>query len=178
MPGLLDVVPSLPIGTAPAKQSPKLDSTWSEIFGASPFGAPKPEPASRQEPTPAPQQSQTPQAGMADAARACISAELACAAWLSAALRRNNLDKWRGCIALTLDCLDISAATGKILTRGLDSDPAVLAALLEACANACATCGAECHRLAAGHPLCLTCGDVCLRAQLECERVANLMRLQ
>lgn len=184
MSNLLDVVPSFPIGPPSSEQSPKAEKSWSEIFGGSPFRAPKPELAP--EPAPEPKPAPTPQpaqplaadpvhAGMAEAARACVAAELACAAWLSAALRRSNLDKWRGCIALTLDCLDVCAATGKILTRGLDSDPAVLAALLDACASACATCGAECHRLGTGYPLCLTCGDVCLRTQLECARLSKLM---
>lgn len=117
-----------------------------------------------------------PPPGFGDAARACISAELACGAWVSAALRRSNLDRWRECIARTLDCLEICATTAKVLTRNLDSDPEVLRSLLEACARACGACGAECHRLAEGYPLCRTCADVCKGCEAACAQA--LRRLE
>jgi hypothetical protein len=123
-----------------------------------------------------PIQPSTPPANLVDCAKACISAELACGAWAAVALRGANLDRLRACLSLSLDCGDICSTTGKLLARNLQSDPMVLRAQLEACARACATCGAECHRLAGAHPLSKTCAETCHRCEQACDRLVQELR--
>jgi hypothetical protein len=108
---------------------------------------------------------------LVECAKACISAELACSATAAGVLRGSNIDRLRSCFSLCLDTADICGTTGKLLTRNLDSDPEVLRAILEACARASATCGAECLRYGAVHALCKTCADTCHDCERECDRL-------
>jgi hypothetical protein len=117
-------------------------------------------------------------ADFAQAAKACISADLACGAWAAIVARATRPERLRACLALTLDCIEISTTTAKLLTRNLESDPEVLEAQLEACARACATCGAECERQAAESPLARSCAMACHHCEQECDRAAQKLRAE
>ena len=62
------------------------------------------------------------------------------------------------CIRTNLDCVDICAATGKILSRYAGSDTAIARSILEACRTACRACAEECERHASMHRHCKLCG--------------------
>jgi hypothetical protein len=75
----------------------------------------------------------------------------------------------RACIRLNLDCAAICAATGSIASRQTLTDAAVLRAAIEACAEICRCCGAECRRHAEHHEHCRVCAEACE----DCEQACN-----
>ena len=98
---------------------------------------------------------------------ACVSCELACNACADACLVEPDIDKLRRCIRLNLDCLDICAATARLLSRRQTVDRH-LQAQLETCARVCASCGEECRRHAASHEHCRVCADACRWCEQQC----------
>jgi hypothetical protein len=58
------------------------------------------------------------------------------------------------CIRTDLDCADICAATGAVLSRHTGYDANITKSLLEACRVACASCAAECESHASMHVHC------------------------
>jgi hypothetical protein len=69
-----------------------------------------------------------------------------------------------------LDCADICLATGKIVSRRTETDPAMPRAALQACATSCKVCGDECERHGRhGTEHCRVCAEACRR----CERACN-----
>src|SRR5918992_974804 len=73
----------------------------------------------------------------------CAQACMSCADACLAEERMRDLVR---CIRLNLDCADICAATGSVLTRQTAFDAQLARSLLESCAEACRTCAEECER--------------------------------
>jgi hypothetical protein len=72
------------------------------------------------------------------------------------------------CIRLNLDCADVCAATGKVLSRQTANNANVARALLEACRVACQACGEECEAHAEQHGHCKVCAEACRRCEAAC----------
>jgi hypothetical protein len=49
------------------------------------------------------------------------------------------------CVRL-IDCADVCATTGNVLSREVEFDPALAKAIVQACVAACRVCGDECER--------------------------------
>jgi hypothetical protein len=109
-------------------------------------------------------------AALASCRQACAECELACLACADACLNEEHVARLRRCISLDLDCADICAATARLLSRE-SVDLKLLRALVEACARACATCGAECELHAPEHEHCRFCAALCRDCAERCGRV-------
>jgi hypothetical protein len=71
-------------------------------------------------------------------------------------------------IRLNLDCADICAGVGRVLTRQTEIDLSVVWAAIEACVVVCGVCASECERHAAHHDHCRVCAEVCRRCEQAC----------
>jgi hypothetical protein len=69
------------------------------------------------------------------------------------------------CIRTNLDCVDICAATGKILSRHTGYDANVTRAVLAACRATCKACADECESHAQMHEDCRVCAEACRRCE-------------
>ena len=105
---------------------------------------------------------------------ACYACAQACTACADACLGEADIEPLRRCIRLDLDCADICAASGAILTRRTETDERGLIAVLEACALICDLCGHECQLHAGHHAHCRVCATACRRCEQAC-REALLM---
>jgi hypothetical protein len=101
----------------------------------------------------------------------CFSCASTCVMCADACLGEKNLESLVGCIRLNQDCADVCLATGRILSRQVDPDWAVIRTQVEACAAACRSCGAECERHASHHEHCKTCAESCRRCEQACQQV-------
>jgi Domain of Unknown Function (DUF326) len=73
------------------------------------------------------------------------------------------------CIRLNLDCADICAATGRVVSRQTEYDANVTRTQLEACITACRSCADECEQHAAHMEHCRVCAEQCRRCEKACE---------
>jgi len=95
----------------------------------------------------------------------------ACTACADACLRESDVEDLRACIRLNLDCADICETTARVLSRHTGFDANLARATLEACAQACRSCGDECARHAAMHEHCRVCADACRRCEKACHEL-------
>ena len=79
------------------------------------------------------------------------------------------------CIRTNLDCADVCAATGTVLSRRSGSDPTVIRAVLEACRAACTACADECGQHANMHEHCCICAEACRRCEQACAQLLGLL---
>lgn len=77
------------------------------------------------------------------------------------------------CIRLNLDCADVCAATGSLLSRQTAADWTVLQRQLEACLVACEVCGNECEKHADMHEHCRVCADACANCAQACRQMLD-----
>lgn len=105
---------------------------------------------------------------LAECIAACFECAQVCTACADACLAEEMVAELALCIRTDLDCADVSAATGRVLTRRTAFDADTARALLEACATACATCADECERHAGMHDHCRICAEVCRRCEEAC----------
>lgn len=108
---------------------------------------------------------------LAECIEACFACEQACVACADACLGESQVDMLKRCIRQNLDCADICAATGRILSRQFESDAHVLRGLLELCMRSCATCGAECRNHSSEHEHCKVCAEACQRCEERCRKM-------
>ena len=87
---------------------------------------------------------------------------------LRACLAEDMVAELRDCIRTDLDCADICAATGAVLTRQTGENTAVLRAQLEACRTACSACAEDCEQHAGMHEHCKVCAEACRRCEQAC----------
>ena len=105
---------------------------------------------------------------LAEAIEATLACSQTCTACADACLAEEMVANLRDCIRTDLDCADICAATGTVLTRLTGSNTATVRALLEACRTACAECAADCEEHADHHEHCRICADACRRCEKAC----------
>ena len=79
------------------------------------------------------------------------------------------------CIRLNLDCADICAVTGRVVSRQTEYDANVSRAQLEACIAACRSCGDECGRHAAHMRHCAVCAESCRQCEQACRDLLAAM---
>ena len=99
---------------------------------------------------------------------ACFECSQACTACADACLSEDMVAELTKCIRINLDCADICATTGAVLSRHTGHDATVTRAVLKTCAQACAACGDECERHAGMHEHCRVCAESCRRCEQAC----------
>lgn len=100
-----------------------------------------------------------------DALVACAQVCTACA---DACLSEEMVSELRKCIRTDLDCADICATTARILSRQTGYDAKVTRAQLQACVQACQSCGDECAQHADHHEHCRICAEACRACEQAC----------
>lgn len=105
---------------------------------------------------------------VADCIAVCFECAQTCTSCADACLGEEMVADLTGCIRTDLDCADICAATGKILTRQTGGQSTITLAALEACQAACAACAEECEKHAGMHEHCRICAEACRRCEAAC----------
>jgi hypothetical protein len=77
------------------------------------------------------------------------------------------------CIRTNIDCADICATTGKVLSRHTGYDANITRSVLEACRTACKACADECERHAQMHEHCKICAEACRRCETACQELLS-----
>jgi hypothetical protein len=96
----------------------------------------------------------------------------ACTTCADACLEEEDPAALRACIRVNLDCADICAVTGKLISRPGKQESATLRAQLAACVTACRACAAECERHAGAMQHCRVCAEACRACAEACERMS------
>jgi hypothetical protein len=109
-----------------------------------------------------------------DCLDACLDCAQACTACADACLAEPMVKDLVTCIRTNLTCADVCDTTGRVLSRDID-DVAVARAMLQACAEACRACGAECAQHAEMHEHCGVCADACRRCEEACRQLLDAM---
>ena len=105
---------------------------------------------------------------LAECIAACFQCAQACTACADACLGERMVADLTTCIRTDLDCADICAATGSVLSRQTGTNAGILKAVLEACRAACAACAEECERHAGMHEHCRICAEACRLCEDAC----------
>ena len=105
--------------------------------------------------------------------RSAAECAAVCTTCADACLEEDDPASLRECIRNNLDCADICATTGRLLSRPGRQDPDVLRAQLEACATACRACARECERHADRMEHCRVCAEACRACAEACDRMAG-----
>lgn len=105
-----------------------------------------------------------------ESALACAEICTSCA---DACLGEDMVQNLTQCIRLDLDCADLCATTARIGARRTGSNEAVIRMTLEACAEACRVCGAECEQHAGMHEHCRICAEACRACEAACREAAG-----
>ena len=106
---------------------------------------------------------------------ACFECAQVCIACADACLSEEMVTELTKCIRTDLDCADVCATTGSVLSRHTGYDANLTRAVLEACAAACKACGDECAQHASMHEHCRVCSETCRRCEAACrELLASL----
>ena len=121
---------------------------------------------------PAPSDSLDRLVALVDAAFAC---EQCCTACADACLGEDGAMDLTRCIRTNLDCADICATTGRVLSRQTAPTAGLLRAQLEACATACDACAAECETHADMHEHCRVCMECCRECAGACRALLDAM---
>jgi len=105
----------------------------------------------------------------------CIQACLECARTCTECADRCLSEQLVGhlvtCIAANINCADVCATTGRVLIRQTAFEPDVARTLLDACAQACKTCGDECARHAEMHRHCEIAAAACRACEHACREL-------
>lgn len=99
----------------------------------------------------------------------------ACSACADACLSEEQVAQLARCIRLNLDCADLCDTTARVLSRQTEYDANVTRALVEACRQACKSCGDECEQHAQHHEHCRVCAEACRRCEQACDRLLSAM---
>ena len=105
---------------------------------------------------------------------ACALCEFACVTCADAWL--DNEDRPTGigdCVQLNLDCADVCALTGHLVSRAFSVEPKLVRAQLEICARLCAACEAQCRKRGEVHGHCYMCAQACGRCEVLCRAAAT-----
>lgn len=99
---------------------------------------------------------------------ACFECAQTCTACADACLAEDMVTELTSCIRKNLDCAEICATTGTVLSRQTGNNADVTKALLQACRTACNTCADECEQHGDGHDHCRVCAEACRRCEQAC----------
>jgi hypothetical protein len=106
---------------------------------------------------------------------ACYDCAQVCTACADACLGEEMVKDLTRCIRLDLDCADICLATGAIATRRTDSNPRLLARMLDTCEEACRLCAEECGSHADNMDHCRICAEACRSCAAACRSARTMM---
>ncbi|MEV6907263.1 four-helix bundle copper-binding protein [Amycolatopsis sp. NPDC051071] len=98
----------------------------------------------------------------------CFTCAQTCTACADACLSEDMVAELTKCVRTDLDCADLCATTGNVLSRHTGYDANLTKVLLEACELACKACGDECARHAEQHEHCRICAETCRRCEQAC----------
>jgi hypothetical protein len=102
----------------------------------------------------------------------CYDCADSCTQCADACLAEESVQELTTCVRLNLDCADLCAATGRVVSRQTGYDADVTSAVLRACIAACGSCAAECEIHAAhGMEHCRICAEECRRCEQACEEL-------
>jgi hypothetical protein len=104
---------------------------------------------------------------------ACFECAQACTGCADACLAEDMIAELTRCIRTDLDCTDICAVTGSVLTRQTGTDSEIVTTLLDACRTACRVCAEECERHAHMHEHCRICAEACHQCESACAELAG-----
>lgn len=105
---------------------------------------------------------------VAECIEACFECAQACTACADACLSEDMVAELTTCIRTNLDCADICAAAGAVLSRRTGHNATITRAVLEACRAACTACADECDQHAGMHEHCRVCAEACRRCEQAC----------
>lgn len=77
------------------------------------------------------------------------------------------------CIRLNQDCADLALTTARVVSRQTEYDANLTRAVLEACMQACKSCGDECSHHAEHMEHCRICAAACERCGMACEQLLS-----
>jgi len=112
---------------------------------------------------------------LASAIEAMQDCAQACTACADACLGEESVQDLAKCIRTDLDCADICGTTASVMSRQTEYDANVSRALVEACAQACKSCGDECEQHASHHEHCRVCAEACRRCEDACRQLLAQM---
>lgn len=106
---------------------------------------------------------------------ALLSCAQACTVCADACLSEEQDARMGECIRTDLNCADICATTARVLSRHTGDNAEVARAQLEACVQACRSCGDECERHADHHEHCRICAEACRTCEQACRDLLATM---
>ena len=112
---------------------------------------------------------------LAGCIEACFDCAHACTACADACLSEQMVAELVKCVRTNLDCADVCAMTGRVLSRHTGYDVNLTRMVLEACAQACRACADECGRHAEMHQHCRICAEACRRCEQACQNLINTL---
>jgi hypothetical protein len=115
---------------------------------------------------------------MSRAIDACFSCVETCTACADACLSEDHISQLIACIRLNLDCAEVCAATGAILSRANKAGGRqLMEAQLTTCIAFCRACASECNRHGDMHKHCRVCADTCLACATACDEMLSALRM-
>lgn len=114
-------------------------------------------------------------ATLAECIEACFDRAQTCTACSDACLSEEGVADLVKCIRDDLDCADVCAATGNVLSRQTQPAGAVVRSVLEACSASCKQCGDTCAEHADHHEHCRACMEACRRCESACNNLLSAM---
>lgn len=97
---------------------------------------------------------------------ACYDCAESCTQCADDCLGEGSVQELTTCIRLNLDCADICATTGRVVSRQTGYDAELTSAVLRECIEACRSCADECEIHAAhGMEHCKVCAEECSRCE-------------
>ena len=113
---------------------------------------------------------------LATCIEACFACAQTCTACADACLSEQHVGEMTKCIRSNLDCADVCATTGRVLSRHTGYDANSTRAVLESCAQACRACGDECaHHAEMGMEHCRVCAEECRRCEAACQELLAVL---
>ena len=108
---------------------------------------------------------------LVECVEACFDCSQTCSACVDACLGEEMVGHLKCCLTMCLNCSDVCATTGRIVSKQVDFEPAMARAAIRACAEACRLCGECCERHATEMDMehCRVCAEACR----HCERACN-----
>lgn len=103
----------------------------------------------------------------------CFNCSQTCTACADACLSEIRAAELGKCVRTNLDCADICATTGNVISRHTGYDANITRAVLQACATVCHACADECERHAPMHEHCRVCSQECRRCEHACQELLN-----
>jgi hypothetical protein len=123
-------------------------------------------------PNPAPMETAT----LVECIEACLFCAQACSTdCADACLGEQDILLLMRSIRLNLDCADLCAAAGSILSRQTTSESEMARIALEACSQARRRCGEECDQHADHMEHCRVCAEVCRRCESACNNLLSAL---